>query len=65
MTYRTILNRLIILAFMALIGFCFAKAFSSGSFMGIVLAMISLIAGIYIIHLHAKAKSEMETEETN
>lgn len=65
MSYRTILNRLIILAFMALIGYCFAKAFSSGSFMGIVLAMISLLAGIYFINLLAKAKREMETEETN
>ena len=65
MTYRNIRNRLLILTFMALVGFSFAKAFSSGSFLGIVLAMISLLAGIYIIHLLARAKREMETEETN
>jgi hypothetical protein len=64
MTYRTFLNRLIILGFMSLVGFCLAKAISSGSFMGIVLALVSLGAGIYFLYMLARAKEEMQSEES-
>jgi hypothetical protein len=66
MTSRTFLNRFIILGFMGLVGFCLAKAISSGSFMGIVLALVSLGAGIYFLYIVAKAKRELEmqSEET-
>jgi hypothetical protein len=60
MTHRTFLNRIIILSFMALVGFCLAKAISTGSFMGILLALVSLGAGIYFLYILAKAKREME-----
>ena len=63
MTYRTFLNRLIILGFMGLVGFCLAKAISSGSFMGIVLALVSLGAGIYFLYILAKAKEDMHSGE--
>jgi hypothetical protein len=62
MTYRTFLNRFIILGFMGLVGFCLAKAISTGSFMGIVLAIVSLGAGIYFLYILAKAKREMEMQ---
>ena len=65
MTYRTLINRLIILGFMGLVGFCLAKAISSGSFMGIVLALVSLGAGIYFLYILAKAKEEMQSEEAS
>ena len=62
MTYRTFLNRIIILGFMGLVGFCLAKAISTGSFIGIVLAIVSLGAGIYFLHILAKARREMEMQ---
>jgi hypothetical protein len=62
MTYRTFLNRIIILGFMALVGFCLAKAISIGSFMGILLALVSLGAGIYFLYILSKAKREMEMQ---
>jgi len=64
MTYRTFINRLIILGFMGLVGFCLSKAISTGSFMGIFLALVSLGAGIYFLYILAKAKAEMQREET-
>lgn len=62
MLSRPTLNRIIILSFMALIGYCLAKAIYHGSFMGIVLAMVSLGASIYFLYTLAKAKEEMEME---
>lgn len=62
MTYRTFLNRIIILGFMGLVGFCLAKAISTGSIMGILLALVSLGAGIYFLHILAKARREMEMQ---
>ena len=63
MTAKTFLNRLIILGFMGLVGFCLAKAIYTGSFMGIVLAFVALGAGIYFLYILAKAREEPETEE--
>ena len=64
MISKTFLNRFIILGFMALVGFCLAKAIYSGSVMGIILALVSLGAGVYFLYLVVKAKQEMEAEET-
>ena len=63
MTYRTFINRMTILGFMGLVGFCLAKAISTGSVMGIILAFVSLGAGIYFLYMLAKAKEEMQSEE--
>jgi hypothetical protein len=57
------INRVIVIGFMILVGFCLAKAVYSGSFMGIVLALVSLGAGIYFLYILAKAKEEMEREK--
>jgi hypothetical protein len=64
MTSRTVLNRAIILVFMAMVGFSFAKSIQYGSIVGFVLALASLIAAIYFLYLLAKAKEELEAEES-
>lgn len=64
MSYRTFLNRLIILGFMVLVGFSLAKSIQANSMMGLILALISLGSGIYFLYLLAKAKEEAEHEET-
>ncbi len=63
MNSKKFFNRLIILGFMALVGFCLAKAIYSGSALGIILALVSLGAGIYFLYIVAKARQEMEAEE--
>lgn len=60
---KKILNRAIILGFMCLVGYCLAKAIYTGSVMGILLALVSLGAGIYFLYIVAKAKEEMEAEK--
>jgi len=63
MTYRTLLNRLIILGFMVLVGYSIAKSIYSKSFMGILLAITSLIAGIYFLYLLANAKEYSSADQ--
>ncbi|MBI5857120.1 MAG: hypothetical protein HZB42_05680 [Sphingobacteriales bacterium] len=63
MTLRSFINKAIILGFMGLVGFCLAKAIYTGSFMGIVLALVALAAGIYFLFILSKAKAELEAEE--
>lgn len=63
MLLRQTLNRLIILGFMVLVGYCLAKAISAGSILGVFFAVISLCAGIYFLYLVVKAKQEMEQLE--
>jgi hypothetical protein len=48
---------------MMLVGFCMAKAIHSGSVIGIILACISLFAGVYFLYLLANAKQEMQEAE--
>jgi hypothetical protein len=59
MPSRQILNRIIIFSFMVLVGFCLAKAIYHKSVMGIILAIVSLSAGVYFLYIVAKAKEEM------
>lgn len=63
MISRQIINRLIIIGFMVLVGFCLAKAIYHGSVMGIILALTSLGAGIYFLYILVKAKEEVAAEE--
>ncbi len=58
-----LVSRLLIIAFMIIVGFALAKAFYTGSFLGIILAMVSLVAGIYFIHTLIRARKELEREE--
>lgn len=62
MISRSTLNKMIIIGFMVLVGFCLAKAIYHKSFMGITLALISLGAAIYFLYILAKAREEMEME---
>jgi len=62
MLSRETINRIIIIGFMVLVGFCLAKAIYYNSVMGIILALTSLGAGIYFLYILAKAKEEMEAE---
>jgi uncharacterized membrane protein len=64
MISRTFLNRTIILVFMTLVGFSFAKSIQHGSVIGFILAIASLGAAIYFLYLLAKAREETESEET-
>jgi uncharacterized membrane protein len=63
MLSRQTINRLIIIGFMVLVGYCLAKAIYHSSVMGIILALVSLSAGIYFLYILAKAREEMEAEE--
>ena len=63
MLSRSTLNRIIIIGFMVLVGFCLAKAIYHKSIMGIVLALVSLGAALYFLYIVVKAKEEMEVEE--
>lgn len=69
---RSTLNKIIIIGFMVLIGYSLAKAIYHNSLIGITLALVSLGAAIYFLHVLAKAKEEMlacrseeETEDAN
>lgn len=65
MNTRTIINRIIILGFMGLIGFCLARSIYFGSVMGIILALVSLVASIWFLYLLAKAREEMLARQSN
>ena len=56
------INRLIILGFMVLVGFSLAKSVSSGSTLGLILAITSLGAGVYFLYLLTRIN---ETEKEN
>lgn len=60
MTYRTFFYSLLILGFMVLIGYCIAMAIQSQSFVGLALAITSLSAGIYFVHLLNRARNICE-----
>jgi hypothetical protein len=63
MITRTHINRLIILAFMALVGYSLAYGIRVRSVTGILLSLVSLGAGIYFLYLLAKAKEQLEQEQ--
>lgn len=63
MLSRSILSRLLIFGFMVLVGFALAMAIYYKSFMGVLLALVSLGAGVYFIHLLSKARREIQEAE--
>ena len=65
MLSRTILNRVLILGFFVLVGYCLARAIYWGSVMGIILALISAGAAGYFLYILAKAREEMNRERTS
>ncbi len=54
------LSRVFIFVFMIAVGFALAKAIYHRSFLGILLALVSLGAGIYFIYLVAHARKQIE-----
>ena len=60
MLSRSILNRIIIFAFLVLVGFCLAMAISVQSTLGIILALVSLGAAVVFLWIAGKAKTEYE-----
>ena len=63
MSRHQLFNRLTVFGFMVGVGFALAKAIYHKSFMGILLALVSLGAGIYFLYIVAKARKEMEEAE--
>lgn len=63
MTYRTILNRAIILGFLVGVGFMLAKSIQYKNMLGVILALISLGAAVYFLYLLAKAQQEITEAE--
>lgn len=63
MIHRPIIQRLLVIGFMLLVGFCLAKGIYSQSVTGIILAIISLIAGLYFVHLLQHANDDREFEQ--
>ena len=57
---RTIINRAIILAFMFLVGISIAFSIQTRSVLGLILALTSLGAGVYFLHLLARVNQEAE-----
>ena len=63
MLARTFLNRLIILAFLILVGWCLARGIYYRSVIGTILALTSLGAAIYCLYLVGKLKQEQQRQE--
>ena len=63
MLTKSTLTKVLILGFMVLVGFALAMAFYYGSFIGIVLATVSLLAGIYFLYILSSAKRELAEYE--
>jgi hypothetical protein len=51
-------HRLILVAFMVLVGFSLAKAIYSQSIIGVLLSVVSLVAGFFCLYLLGKAREE-------
>ena len=64
MISRKTINRIIILSFFVLIGYCLATSIAVKSVIGIILATVSLGAGVTFLYLLAKQQQEPETEES-
>ena len=64
MISRKFINRIIILSFFVLIGYCLATSIAVRSGIGIFLAAVSLGAGIVFLYLLAKQQQEAEAEES-
>jgi hypothetical protein len=63
MISRIHVNRLIIFAFMVLVGLALVYGIKARSVTGIILSLTSLGAGIHFLILLAKAKQEMQQEQ--
>ncbi len=60
MLYNKTLLRIIGIAFIVLVGYALAKAFTHGSFLGILLALVSLSAVLYFFFTLNSIQKEIE-----
>lgn len=60
MSNRQLLSRIIIFTFLVLIGLALAMGIYYKSFMGVLLALVSLGAVVYFLYIAAQAKREMQ-----
>lgn len=63
MTHRPRITRILVVSFMILVGACLAQAVYYRNTMGVILAIVSLFAGVYFIHLFNRAKADIEEAE--
>lgn len=60
MLSRAFISRCIILLFMVLVGYSIAKSLQAGSPLGLILAILSLCAGVYFVYLLRQAAREQQ-----
>ncbi|MGZ8539892.1 MAG: hypothetical protein ACXWV6_04540 [Chitinophagaceae bacterium] len=61
MLSHPLFTRCLILGFMVLVGFSIAKSIHAGSTLGLILALVSLSAGVYVVYLLQQTKEQEET----
>jgi len=64
MISRKFINRAIILVFFVLTGYCFATSIAVRSIIGMILAAISMAAGVAFLYLLTRQQRETDTEES-
>jgi len=62
MNFRTILNRTIVLSVFVVAGYLLARSFYFGSFIGIVLALVAIVAWTYFLYQLNKISSKRDAE---
>ena len=65
MNSRTIINRSIILSVFVIAGYLLARSFYYGSFIGIVLAIVAIVAWTMFLYNLNKMQDKNETEEVS
>ena len=60
---QTVIHRALVISFMVLVGFSIAKSIQASSTLGLILAIISLCAGIYFVYLLQQMSPNGEQEE--
>jgi hypothetical protein len=62
MNFRKIINRLIVLSFFVAAGYLLARSLYYGSFIGIVLAIVAIVAWSYFLHQLNKMQEKRDSE---
>ena len=63
MNSRTIINKTLILSVFVIAGYLLARSFYYGSFIGIVLALVAIIAWAYFLYQLTKLQTENDPAE--
>jgi hypothetical protein len=65
MLSHPLITRLLIFGFMVLVGTSMAANIQAKNLLGFFLSLISLGAGVYVVHLLQKLRESRDPEETN